>query len=186
VSAPKQHKLDMNSMSVETEFVRRLMQEEETGDCESGSWRARARARARRNSEKRIAIDREGERADPLSSRHFRIAARPTDQSFFEYLKALSPSATDLELRSLLSLAHLGRFLHGLARRLASHRDFEAVQTLLAVFLRIHGDVLVANYELRDGLLAVRETQRAEAERLQNLTHYALGTLAFLRSTPVA
>lgn len=108
------------------------------------------------------------------------------DQSFFEYLKALSPSATDLELRSLASLAHLNAFLGALSARLRSHRDFEAVQTFLACFLRIHGDVLVQNTELKRSLEAVAKAQKDEAGRLMDLTHYALGTLAFLRSTPIA
>ncbi|KAL8279548.1 hypothetical protein RQP46_008110 [Phenoliferia psychrophenolica] len=107
-------------------------------------------------------------------------------QSFFEYLKALSPSATDLELRSLSSLLHLNAFLGALSARLASHRDFEAVQTFLACFLRIHGDVLVQNTELKVALEKVAKAQTSEAGRLMDLTHYALGTLAFLRSTPVA
>lgn len=109
-----------------------------------------------------------------------------TDQSFFEYLKALSPSATDLELRSLTTLPELNAFLHSLSQRLSSHKDFEAVQTFLAYFMRIHGDVLVQNVELRDEMLAIQEKQKKEAGRLMDLTHYALGTLAFLRSTPIA
>lgn len=108
------------------------------------------------------------------------------DQAFFEYLKALSPSATDLELRSLTTLPELNSFLHALSARLSSHKDFEAVQTFLAYFLRIHGDVLVQNVELRDEMLAIQEKQKKEAGRLIDLTHYALGTLAFLRSTPIA
>ncbi|GAA5925720.1 rRNA-processing protein UTP21 [Sporobolomyces koalae] len=106
-----------------------------------------------------------------------------TYQSFFEYLKALSPSALDLEIRSLTTLPHLRTFLHSLWSRLRSHRDFEATQTFLAVFLRIHGDVLISNPEdgIREKLLAIQTEQKKEAERLIDLTHYNLGTLAFLR-----
>ncbi|KAI5478393.1 WD repeat protein, U3 small nucleolar RNA-associated protein 21 [Pseudohyphozyma bogoriensis] len=107
-------------------------------------------------------------------------------QSFFEYLKALSPSATDLELRSLTMLPHLEAFLDALSGRLASHRDFEAVQTFLACFLRIHGDVLVQNTELKGAMEKVAEEQKRESSRLMDLTHYSLGALAFLRSTPIA
>lgn len=105
------------------------------------------------------------------------------DNAFFEYLKALSPSSTDLEIRSLISLDHLGMFLHALTRRLASHRDFEAVQAYLSVFLSVHGDVLIANPELASRLEEMREMQRKESKRLLELTQYALGTLSFLRST---
>jgi U3 small nucleolar RNA-associated protein 21 len=109
-----------------------------------------------------------------------------TDQKFFEYLKALSPASIDLELRSLTTLPHLSSFLTSLAGRLSSHRDFEAVQTFLAVFLRIHGDVLVANPELKDGLKRVELEQEKETKRLMDLTGYALGTLAFLRGVQIA
>ncbi|BGP02493.1 putative WD-repeat protein [Rhodotorula toruloides ATCC 204091] len=102
-------------------------------------------------------------------------------QSFFEYLKALSPSNVDLEIRSLSTIPHLEAFLHALLARLRSHRDFEACQTFLAVFLRIHGDILIANPDTKGPLEAIAEQQKKEAERLIDLTHYNLGTLAFLR-----
>lgn len=139
-SGAASHKLDMSSLSVETDFVRRLMSEPESG-----------------------AFD-----------------------AFFTHLKSLSPSSTDLEIRSLVSLAHLERFLVALTQRLLSHRDFEAVQTYLAMFLRIHGDVLIENWhELGAALRNVKAAQDKESRRLSDMTMYALGTLAFLRSTPV-
>ncbi|CEQ42504.1 SPOSA6832_04318, partial [Sporobolomyces salmonicolor] len=109
------------------------------------------------------------------------LGEKQDDQSFFEYLKALPPSTVDLEIRSLSTIPHLRSFLHALLFRLRSHRDFEAIQTFLAVFLRIHGDVLVANPELGGEMQAIAEEQKKEAERLIDLTHYNLGTLAFLR-----
>lgn len=102
--------------------------------------------------------------------------------SFFEYIKALSPSAVDLEIRSLVSLEHLSAFLSALLGRLRSHRDFEAVQAFLSVFLNVHGDVLIANSELRSLLERLEKEQKREANRLQELISYSLGTLAFLRS----
>ncbi|GAA6043467.1 hypothetical protein JCM8097_000725 [Rhodosporidiobolus ruineniae] len=102
-------------------------------------------------------------------------------QSFFEFLKALNPSAVDLEIRSLSSLQHLNAFLSSLLGRLRARRDFEAVQTFLAIFLRVHGDVLIQNIETREMLVAIQKEQKKEAERLIDLTHYNLGTLAFLR-----
>lgn len=71
--------------------------------------------------------------------------------------------------------------MHALLARLRSHRDFEACQTFLALFLRIHGDLLIANPETRSSLEAIAAQQKKEAERLIDLTHYNLGTLAFLR-----
>lgn len=103
------------------------------------------------------------------------------DAAFFEYIKALSPSAVDLEIRSLVSLDHLSAFMSALLGRLRSHRDFEAVQAFLTVFLQVHGDVLIANPELRGQLERLEDEQKKESKRLLELISYSLGTLSFLR-----
>uniref|UniRef100_A0A0W0EUF7 Uncharacterized protein n=1 Tax=Moniliophthora roreri TaxID=221103 RepID=A0A0W0EUF7_MONRR len=51
-------------------------------------------------------------------------------ESFFSYVKTLSPAALDLEVRSLVTLESRRNFLNALTQRLTSHQDFEAVQTL--------------------------------------------------------
>ncbi|THH13858.1 hypothetical protein EW146_g6403 [Bondarzewia mesenterica] len=102
---------------------------------------------------------------------------------FFSYTKALSPAAIDLELRSLVTLDALQLFLHALTQRLRSHRDFEAVQTYLNVFLRMHGDVLIANVEVRRDLETLLEIQKRESDRVLELIASSLGTLAFVRDT---
>lgn len=108
------------------------------------------------------------------------------DDGFFEYLKALSPSAASVEIRSLTLLNDLVAFLHALKQRLDSHRDYEAVQTYLAVLLRIHGDVLAQNgTECRGALEGVQVAQEREASRLSALVGQTMGTLAFLRGVPV-
>lgn len=53
----------------------------------------------------------------------------------------------------------------------------------MSVFLTVHADVLIANAELRGQLAALREEQRKESKRLNELVAYAMGTLSFLRST---
>ena len=105
------------------------------------------------------------------------------DEGFFDYAKALSPAAMDLELRSLVSLEAMQMFLGALTCRLRSHRDFEAVQTFMNVFFRIHGDVLASNIELQDDLQTLAETQRKQSERLLELLASSLGTLSFVRDT---
>ncbi|GAA5996892.1 hypothetical protein JCM5350_002741 [Sporobolomyces pararoseus] len=135
----KKRKLDYSvGNSIETEFVRRLLNEKEDS----------------------------------------------TYQSFFEYMKSLSPSSLDLEIRSLTTLPHLRSFLQALLQRLKSRRDFEAVETFLSIFLKIHSDVLISNPQdgIRVKLLEIQTEQKKEAERLIDLTHYSLGTLAFLRN----
>ncbi|KAJ9104508.1 hypothetical protein QFC21_002004 [Naganishia friedmannii] len=102
--------------------------------------------------------------------------------AFFEYIKALSPAKIDLEIRSLLSLEHLEKFLRSLIARLKTHRDFEVVQALLNVCLTIHSDLLMENSELRATLEELLAEQKKESGRLMNLISYSLGTISFLRS----
>lgn len=127
-----------------------------------------------------------GPAASLMESEFTRRLAREDENgdytAFFEYVKALSPSAVDLEIRSLVSLDHLAAFMGALLGRLLSHRDFEAVQAFLAVFLAVHGDVLIANPELRGTLERLDAAQKKEGARLAELLSYSLGTLSFLRS----
>ncbi|KAF9477557.1 Utp21-domain-containing protein [Pholiota conissans] len=104
-------------------------------------------------------------------------------EAFFSYTKMLSPAALDLELRSLLSLDNLALFLNALTQRLTSHRDFEAVQAMQNVFLRMHGDVFIANPELQSELEKLAEVQRRESQRVLELITSSLGTLGFVRDT---
>ncbi|KJA14833.1 hypothetical protein HYPSUDRAFT_208393 [Hypholoma sublateritium FD-334 SS-4] len=104
-------------------------------------------------------------------------------EGFFNYAKMLSPAALDLELRSLMTLDSLSLFMHALTQRLLSHRDFEAVQAMQNVFLRMHGDVLVANVELQDALESLVQVQQRESRRVLELISSSLGTLGFVRDT---
>ncbi|KAF7440643.1 hypothetical protein PC9H_000990 [Pleurotus ostreatus] len=102
-------------------------------------------------------------------------------ESFFNYMKTLSPAAIDLELRSLVTIPAIRVFLNALRQRLLSHRDFEATQTFLSVFLQIHSDVLIANSELHGELEKLKEIQQKESGRVLELISSCLGTLSFLR-----
>lgn len=119
-----------------------------------------------------------------VSARHF-FAAMPLivvpDESFFNYVKTLSPAAIDLELRTLVTIPAIRIFLNALRQRLLYHRDFEAAQTFLSVFLQIHSDVLVANSELHGELKKLKEIQQKESGRVLELISSSLGTLSFLR-----
>ncbi|THH30375.1 hypothetical protein EUX98_g3830 [Antrodiella citrinella] len=106
-----------------------------------------------------------------------------SDDVFYDYIKTLSPAAIDVEIRSLATLDSQRLFLTALIQRLRSHRDFEAVQTFQSIFLRIHGEVLVANEELRGELERLKEVQVTESERVIELLASSLGTLGFVRDT---
>ncbi|KAG8930201.1 hypothetical protein FRC02_004503, partial [Tulasnella sp. 418] len=104
-------------------------------------------------------------------------------EDFFGYIKHLSPAALDLEIRSLSSTQEIRTFTVALTQRLQSHRDFEAVQALMKVFLRIHGETFVTNEELRGPLEKLNVVQRRESSRLLDLIASSLGTLSFVRDT---
>jgi U3 small nucleolar RNA-associated protein 21 len=103
------------------------------------------------------------------------------DETLFSYAKTLSPAALDLELRSLVTLDQLRTFLDALIGRLRSRRDFEAVQTLQNVFLRMHGETIIANEELRSSLELLGQIQRSESDKVLELLSASLGTLGFVR-----
>lgn len=105
------------------------------------------------------------------------------DDAFYTHLKALSPAALDLSLRQLVTIDQHRLFLHALTQRLRAHRDFEAVQAIMTVFLRVHGDVIVANAdgELGAALEELVKVQRSESRRVGELLGRALGTLGFVR-----
>ena len=105
------------------------------------------------------------------------------DENFFNYAKMLSPAALELELRSLVTIEDLSLFINALSRRLLSHRDFEAVQALQAVFLRMHGEVLIANPEIKPKLEELMEVQRKESQKVLELIASSMGTLGFVRDT---
>ncbi|KAL0578699.1 rRNA-processing protein utp21 [Marasmius crinis-equi] len=104
-------------------------------------------------------------------------------ESFFSYTKTLSPSALDLEIRSLGSLKHMRVFINAMIQRLSSHQDFEAVQAMQSVFLRVHADEVIANEEVHPDLTRLREVQRAESRRVLELVASSLGALGFVRDT---
>lgn len=69
---------------------------------------------------------------------------------FFDHLKGLNPSAVDFELRSMTldnDLAEPRYFLEAIECLLKQRRDFELAEAYLNLFLKIHGDILVANPE---------------------------------------
>jgi U3 small nucleolar RNA-associated protein 21 len=102
-----------------------------------------------------------------------------------ETLKNLSPGAADLEIRSL-EPEEMVTFVEALTQRLKTRRDFELVQTWMAVFLRVHGEVVVSDSEdatrLRGVLEEWRGEQKREAGRLSERVGYCKGLAGFLRS----
>ncbi|KAF7118999.1 hypothetical protein CNMCM5793_008639 [Aspergillus hiratsukae] len=115
---------------------------------------------------------------------------------FTDYLKTLSPAKTDLEIRSLdlrVNNGHseLSAFVMALTTRLRLGKDFELVNAWMAVFLKIHADIVrkcsesAANDhgQLRKSLVQWSEEQQREAKRLADLVGYCRGVVGFIRSS---
>ena len=100
---------------------------------------------------------------------------------FIEHLSTLSPSAADIEIRSL-NPEELVPFVAALTYQLRSKRDYELVQAWMAVFLRIHGDAVPGNAGLRQALVEWREWQGREGKRLGDLVGFCGGVVGFMRS----
>jgi U3 small nucleolar RNA-associated protein 21 len=83
----------------------------------------------------------------------------------------------------LVTVDHHSVFINALIRRLHTRRDFEAIQTMQNVFLKVHSDFLTANAEMREGLERLGEAHRKESQRVLELLASSLGTLGFVRSS---
>lgn len=130
--------------------------------------------------------------------------------SLFLYLHTLSPPALDAEIRSLVRTEDIISFLQCMTRRLRQHLDYDAIQAMLAVTLKIHSSLIIENgvkpvtNQLDDGVedqsesqddeglrlgQALRELmieQYKEGNRVLELLQYCVGSLAFVRDLPLS
>lgn len=89
----------------------------------------------------------------------------------------------------MATLPALAVFANALAQRLRSRRDFEAVQALVGVFTRMHGEVIVENANgddedgraLEEAVSSLLEAQKSESARLLELVSSSMGALGFVR-----
>lgn len=129
------------------------------------------------------------------------------DEAFFSRLFSLTPSALDVEIRSLATERELILFIQALTCRLKSRKDFEAVQAVMNVFLTAHSEILlgegnegifganmdedgnegveIEHDELKDALQAMLDAQIRETKAIGNLVRSSLGMVAWARGVPV-
>ena len=81
----------------------------------------------------------------------------------------------------LITIRQQTQFINVLATRLLSHRDFEMVQTLLSVFLKLHGESLIENEDMQTELQGLLKISRSENERIRALVNKGMGLLSFVR-----
>ncbi|KAG0650548.1 U3 small nucleolar RNA-associated 21 [Hyphodiscus hymeniophilus] len=126
------------------------------------------------------------------SERPFTVALRSGGESgnyapFIDHLKTLSPSAADLEIRSLNSSTsetesdELVNFVEALTNRLKEKKDYELVQAWMTVFLRLHMDAAEHDERLVEVLREWRKEQEKEGARLGEMVGFCSGVVGFLR-----
>jgi U3 small nucleolar RNA-associated protein 21 len=99
------------------------------------------------------------------------------------YLSSLAPSAADMAIRTLdpaPPYTELVLFIRLLTARLKQRRDYELVQTWMAVVLRCHTSVVAESSEIRDALRTWKAESAIEGERVGNLVGYVRGVVGWV------
>ena len=103
-----------------------------------------------------------------------------------EHLKALNPAAADVDIRSLsFDGREMVTFVQALTWLMQQRRDFELVQAWMAVFLRVHGDIVIADEALRDTVEHWAVALREEKRRVQRMAQFCGGIVGYLRAARV-
>ncbi|KAF8453671.1 Utp21 specific WD40 associated putative domain-containing protein [Terfezia claveryi] len=147
-------------------------------------------------------------------------------EKFVAHFKSLPPASADLEIRSLDTsywvnptseddddedgspsptesdtepeeIDELTTFIHALTFRLRLNRDWDLVNAWIAVFLKVHGELIIEicstaetargkrgrrARRFREALVEFRKEERREGRRVADLAGYCAGVVGFLRS----
>lgn len=120
-------------------------------------------------------------------TKHLRAGGESGDYTeFLAYLVGSAPAAIDLEVRSLNSFAPLNEmtwFMEAMIEGLKSHINYDMLESVVAVFLKIHGDVVVNNpheTKLQDALLQWNSINEKTTADLDAQVKYCAGVISFL------
>lgn len=111
--------------------------------------------------------------------------------SLVDHLKAISPSEVDASLRMMQivdedvsahpeELQEIGMVMDFLLAELMMMQNFQFVQALLQVFLKIHADTIVSQDELKGKARSLWEQQRKTWQRLDNTFQKVRCTVNFV------
>ena len=103
-----------------------------------------------------------------------------TDTTLISHLASLSPSAADLEIRSL-STEELVHFISALTSELRRKTNYELVQVWIAVFLKVHGQEIPNSKELKGKIKEWRDVQANVSKELDELIGFASGMVKYFR-----
>ena len=106
--------------------------------------------------------------------------------AFIGHLKSLNPAAADIEIRSIRTQGDEPvAFVQALSWLLQERRDFELSQAWMAVFLRLHGETVTMNKDLRDSVERWKQLLSIEKGRVEQLADYCSGLVSYLRAARV-
>lgn len=110
-------------------------------------------------------------------------SASPDPTPLTTHLSTLPPSTTSLAIQTLHP-PELLPFTRALTLRLHQRKDYELVNTWMAVFLRMHGDSVQGDEPrgLAEEVREWRDAVQGEEERLGGMVGWARGVVGFLRS----
>lgn len=118
--------------------------------------------------------------------------------AFTDYIKGLSPSSLDMELRMLqiidddddelglrkkLELVSLEMLLDFLIHEVSCRNNFEFVQAVVRLFLKIHGETVRCQLQLQEKAKKLLETQCAVWQGVDKLFQSARCMVAFLSNS---
>jgi U3 small nucleolar RNA-associated protein 21 len=132
-----------------------------------------------------VRLHQQGNQSEFTSLLH--ASAEPTDfLPFLEHLQTLNPAAADIEIRSMHSEGEeMETFVNALTWLMRQRRDFELGQAWMAVFLRIHSDVVLSDERLRQAVDEWSVALEQEKKRVQRLASYCNGLVGYLRAARV-
>lgn len=109
-------------------------------------------------------------------------------QVVVDKLKSLGPSAIDFEVNSLAiegqdCEAVLLKFMEMLNHLLRTNKDFELGQAYLALFLKVHGEIVATTPTLHDYMEVLQEAQASGWKTLQERIWYTLAAVNLLKES---
>lgn len=105
----------------------------------------------------------------------------------FQLLKGMGPAAIDVEINQLApegggSVTLMLKFMKMIDSTFKSNRDFEIAQAYLGLFLKIHGDTISLQEELKSYIDSLLTSQQGGWENLLNKLQYNLCVVQTLKN----
>ena len=108
-----------------------------------------------------------------------------------EMLKAMGPSAIEIELTSLApegggSLELMVKYLQLVLAVLRSRKNFEAAQAYLGLFLKLHSEVVMVEFEMIEVIKEIQDEQQKSWNDLKGQLTSSAALVSFYKSSLVA